>query len=638
MRAGVTAAADPGRLLDLCELGWAPALRDRVLVAEAEPEAHADMLPAVAGALLGRGADVVAGRWPACLLTAVVGTVATAYRRGSAWGVWWHARGRRSPSGDVSAAWDRAFRAAASVFGLAEFPDLSGDEALLAHTAVPDAFLEELASALAGAVGPEPSGPVALLLGRPEAVSFLGLCRHALGLDATDAMDATDATGAARGHGATATATDTGASTAEKPALPQRFLDAMAGLRDRHDRSASPHAAALAIEPFGRGPLLTGTGGPEISAAPSDVAGRLFVFAEDGAAVPESAALAPATVWLLYPVGAPPQAAGALRVVTQGSLPLLWTGWSLVEADLTDVSWLSPPEPGAVRRVVSGKSKPALVTGPPLAGLFHGAGRPVFAGAPVLRLPAGAEAWQVEVRDREGGVLARTRVRGTEQAAVETSVLWQSVSRPLLGAYTVRVSGGSGPGLVRTVAVAEGLAIERYPDVRLLRPDGLEPAEIVFHPGAGMTAIPAALTIGTACARARVEVVAGHRREGFLLEPPRLRVGVDSGSRHADTDAVHPLELDPAVLAGGGRLVVELPGSGRPAPLELVAGGQVVQTLRPHRDGGYNLRRVLDTAAGRRDTVLRLACGDRVATVAWIRERAASQDPWLPREGGSAQG
>ncbi len=107
-----------------------------------------------------------------------------------------------------------------------------------------------------------------------------------------------------------------------------------------------------------------------------------------------------------------------------------------------------------------------------------------------------------------------------------------------------------------------------------------------------------------------------------------MRVAVGDGNH--DADAVRPPRLEPLSMARGGRLFVEVPGLQRPPALDLVVGGHVVQTVHPHRDGGYNLRRVLDTTAARSEAVLRLLHGGRTATVAWILNTASPQDPWLP--------
>ncbi|NUR60692.1 MAG: hypothetical protein HOV87_18830 [Catenulispora sp.] len=628
MRAVLTAARDAHGLLDLCERAWAPALRGRVLVAEAEPERHGDLLAAASTALSGQDADTAAERWPASLLMAVVGTVCSRYCRGSVWGVWWRACGGRKPSFVVAEAWDCAFRNALSSFGLPVFAELSADDALLVHAGVPDAFLEELCSTLVGDTGKQASRPVALLLGRPEAAAFLARCRNAMVAirDSATTEDTED----------TEDTQDT--QDTEAAEIPQRLAKAMARFRAGRDHRGAAAGSALAIEPFGRGPLLVGADGLGVPATAAVKTGRLYVFSQDGVLVPEDVALSPGPAWLLYPVGAAPEAEGKLVVIAHGSLPLRWAGWSLVEADLRDVAWLRSREPGAARRVVGGRSKPVLVTGKPVQGLSHGAGRPVVVDAPVLRLPAGEVEWSVEVRGHGGGVLARERVRGAPETATETSGFWRRVPRPLLGQYSVRVGGANGPGLVRTVVVAEGLGIHWHPDVRLLRPDGLEPAEAVFHPGAGMTTVPAGLTFGTDRARLPVEAVTRQHREVFLVEPPRMRVRVDGGAYDHDAEAIRPPRLTTAGLAVAGRIFVELPGLARPPELDVVAGGRVVQRVRPHRDGGYNLRRILDTVAFHSDTVLRLVHDGREATVAWIHAPEPSQDPWLPGTTGAGRG
>lgn len=602
MRSGVTAARDTRRMLDLCEQGWAPALRGRALVAEAEPECHADMLPVVSAALIDHGPDTVAERWPACLLMAVVGGVVAGYSRGSAWSSWWRRRGRRPPSAAGIALWDRAFRHAAAEFGLAAFADLDGDQRLLAHSGVPDAFLAEFCTVLSSGGAEQVSAPVTLLLERPEAAAFVDGCRAAM-----------------------AVVEDGG--SAEEAGIPRRFSEAVALCHARGGREVLTGGSALVIEPFGRGPLLAGADGSAVPVAPDDLTSGLFVFEEDGAVVPEGAPL-PGTVWLLYPAGAPPETGGVGRIVTQGPLPVRWAGWTLVEQDLSDAVWLRGGDPGAVRRVVGGRDRPALVTGVPVEGLCHPTGRPVFGEPPALRLPAGDDGWSVEVRDRDGGILARERIRGVRDTAMETSAFWTAVPRPLLGEYSIRVGGRSGSGLIRSVVMAEGFVVACFPDVRLLCPEGLEPAEAVCHTVSGMTAVPMALALGGTCANLPVEAVTRHRREPFLVQPPRMRVRVEGLAY--DVEAVRPLRLDLAGLARAGRLFVELPGAARPPDLDVVAGGRVVQTVRPHRDGGYNLRRVLDTAASYSDTVLRLAYEGRTATVALMVDTAPSRDPWLP--------
>lgn len=82
MWTGAKAGPSPGALLDLFEQAWAARLAGRTLVAEAEPEAQADVMAAVRRALIAHTPETIARRWPACLLLALTEVVAAAYGQG----------------------------------------------------------------------------------------------------------------------------------------------------------------------------------------------------------------------------------------------------------------------------------------------------------------------------------------------------------------------------------------------------------------------------------------------------------------------------------------------------------------------------------------------------------------------------
>jgi hypothetical protein len=176
------------------------------------------------------------------------------------------------------------------------------------------------------------------------------------------------------------------------------------------------------------------------------------------------------------------------------------------------------------------------------------------------------------------------------------------------------------------VALAEGLEPVCRPAVRLLLDSGLEPAEALLDMAPGMTASPSALAFDQLTVRRSIGLVVREHSWQVVVTPPRLRVALDGGE---STDG-HPLCLSQGQLAGAGPLRIELPGARRAPDLELVAEGRTVQTLRPYRDGGYNLRRLLDTAAEHPGAELRLRHEGRSGLVAAI-ERAVADDPWLPR-------
>jgi hypothetical protein len=339
-------------------------------------------------------------------------------------------------------------------------------------------------------------------------------------------------------------------------------------------------------------------------------------------------------------VGAQPAVGGDFRVIAHGQLPPGWSGWRLVQVDLAQVAWLGEPEPGTARWAVKRRMRPALLAGAPIGGLAWqsaagSAGWPVHAAAPSIRLPALAATWVVEVRDSRGEVRAVSTLSGAADRPIDTCEFWHELPRPVLGVFTVRVGGPPGLGMVRTVAVAQGLRFTGHPELRLLQPDGLDPAEVVVLPPPGMTAIPAALSFDPDTPTKTLELATRHHRAQLAVTPPRMRVTIDGSQSGADTG--RPPRIHAGPMSGAGRLRVELPGARRPPVLEVRAGGRVVQTLAPHRDGGYNLARLRDTAAEHSDTVLTLTHDGRRATVAWLEGAAPpADDPWQPLRAGAA--
>ena len=432
--------------------------------------------------------------------------------------------------------------------------------------------------------------------------------------------------------------------------------DASADIGDRGE-----HSPRLVLEPFGRGPLLCSdtdsntesdadadanreAPGPG-PAVPGDAAGRLMAFDEDGRLIPETEPLPRDVVWLLHPADAAPTADRTLRAVLHGRLPLTWSGWVLVQVDLEDVSWIAPAGDTVTdRREVGGRSKPRLLTDAASDQTVITALRlvgddslGVHTSAPRLRLPAGALTWQVEIRRRGGPVLASHSLTGAADVPTDTDLLWRGLPRPLLGAYTVRVGGQPGRGLQRTVVLAEGLALVCHPAVRLLCPDGLEPSEVVPHPAAGMTSAPSALSFDAGTAARVLDLMTRDRRDRFTVTPPRMTASVDGADTPHAPDGPLRISLGRLATSTAPRITlhVTLPGARRAPALELIAAdGRTVQALEAYRDGGYNVRRLLDTAGELDDTVLALDHDGRRATVAWVDGRTgAADDPWLPRLG-----
>ena len=419
------------------------------------------------------------------------------------------------------------------------------------------------------------------------------------------------------------------ASTAEEAVLAHATAaeDPGGADGDPADRTGQAH-----LDPFGGGVLLTDDVSGETRAAlPEEVTAEdasLLAFDEDGALV--DGPLPAEAVWVLYPAGATLRSDAEVRTLVTSTLPLTWRGWRLVQVDLPGASWLAlgdEASAGTGRRLVRGRTRPVLRTGPPIPGVTTADGRPVFPSLPEVLLPPGAVLFRVEVRRTDSGAtLANVATTGD---AWRPGRLWRDVRRPLLGELTILVT----PGLRRTVVLAEGLGVTAYPAPRLTSPGGLQPAEAVISAPPGMTVSPSAATYPEETATREVTCVAGAVVARLAVTPPHLRLRIDPepGSGTAATGWHHagPLRLTQDDLWQGGLLRLDLPGTAPPPPVTVTAGGAPVQVLDPLRDGRYPLRRVLDTVAVHGDAELTITVGEgTVVTFATVSGTGPAHDPW----------
>ena len=418
----------------------------------------------------------------------------------------------------------------------------------------------------------------------------------------------------------------------------------------REDRSeaaghgqAAGQAAGLRLHPFGGGVLrLDAASGQTRAALPEEVAGtRLLAFYTDGEPVGQE--LPAEAVWVLYPATAELRSDIQPRILVASTLPLSWRGWRLVQLDLRGASWLAVGDTGAPdtgsrgpgdgeRRVVRGRTKPVLRTGPPIPGVTTVSGNPVFASPPQVLLPPGQDRWRVEARRAESAaVLASVTATGD---AWYPDALWRNAPRPLLGELAITVT----PGLRRVVVLAEGLGVTPYPLPRLTSAGGLEPAEAVISAPPGMTASPAAVAYGEDAVTREITCVAGTVTARLAVTPPhiRLRVDPEPGSGGAATPWHHagPLRLTSDDLWRGGALRIDLPGVAVPPPVTVTARNsdgtaeEPVQVLDPTRDGRYPLRRLLDTVSVHGHVGLAIAIGAAPVTIATISGASQGNDPW----------
>lgn len=346
-----------------------------------------------------------------------------------------------------------------------------------------------------------------------------------------------------------------------------------------------PEPPRRLVDPFGGG--ISGPVGED-----------LLVFAEDGREL--TADLPPGPVWVAHRRDGVLTSDGPLRMIAEGLLPFGWEQWRLALVSLEGGSWLAVAD--GRKRPVRGKAGPRLLPAEAVCGVSTPAGSTVLAGPPALWLPR--EDWRVTV----------ARAGGTAQRA-DPADPWALLPRPLLGTFTVTVSGADGRPKRHTVTIVEGLRGRYDPPVRLFEGDGLAPADVSFHTGPGLTATPQALTFTAAQTASRLTCVASGHSLVLTVCPPHMRVRVDQQWHTA------PPRLTPEHRW----LRLDLPGLANP-PIEVIAGGGVVQELTAHARGDYPLVRLRDTVRAHSEITLRVG-NITLATMSPPQRRAP--DPWL---------
>ncbi|GAA3442719.1 hypothetical protein [Planomonospora venezuelensis] len=594
-------------LLDLVERTWVHRLRRASLAAEIDAEAT--MAAAAAAALgevyrgLRRGSHHgLARRWPACVVVALSAVAATGYRSGSCWPAWWSATRYRGRAADAGA-FGEAFLTALGLLGLPGLPEQAGAGRyvgpIMMHAGVPTSCLAEFFRFLLTGRSDGLDEPVHRFMehGGDYAADLAERC-----LDLLDRLRAPE-------------------PDLEGLALPARVVDhALALVRDGLlDPTPEEERPQVLLAPFGQGVLLrlpeaagprtVTVGGETVPIRPGhpipvarpvasarihrddgvretgvrlvDPADPLLVFTENGRQVPAGRSLPADVFWAVFPGERELTADEPLRIVAESLLPPGWPGWRLVQVAPARASWIALD--GGPRRRVSGRDRPRVHVGEPVAGVTGADGSPVVTGLSVW-LPGGGATWSVEAR-RAGEVLFRGSFTPDRPVTI-TDVCGGTV----LGEITLTVRGPIGRGARRTVTIAEGLAVRYEPELRLLAPDGLQPATARLSGPAGTVTLDFGAT--------ETERACAYGAGRLVLTPPHMRIATD---RHGWRTA--PLRLAVEELDTIEWLRIDGPEGGT---LEVRAGGRAVQRVASSARGRHNPRRILDTVAACRGADLML--------------------------------
>jgi len=324
----------------------------------------------------------------------------------------------------------------------------------------------------------------------------------------------------------------------------------------------------------------------------------VLIFQENGDLLPTHMSLPPESVWVLYAL---PQGVSqpnfADKVLRTELPPLGWAGWHLALVDLsaaTDVR-LSAAHPVHAVRTQSR----ATLTSESEIGWLTAQGLPVNTARPTLHLPDNISAkWRLRIRDLETS-RNLVDIGLASHADVHDEVdPFATLPSPVVGRFEISVKGPFGRGLVRNLAMAEGLEVSPSEPWRLMSPAGLEVLDLDIS-GADLDVSPRLLTLDVQEQVVRVTIKHRDSSIDVTVAPPAmavatLRDGVatrwSSGVVRVPLEDCHEIDL----------LVRVKPGSAPPL-LEVRSGDREVQTVQPSAKSGlgyanYSLREAVDTA------------------------------------------
>ena len=332
----------------------------------------------------------------------------------------------------------------------------------------------------------------------------------------------------------------------------------------------------------------------------------LLAFGDDGELIASSLPLPAARVWMLFP-GEPPiiKATGAVEVVTETPLPPGWSGFCLVQVDLSDATAVSIH--GATRTVRKFESA-TITMGDPVHGVRVASGAPVFAELPRVNLPNGMinADWDVALLDGDGTVISRQRITGGD----DPNRMWEGLPRPLVGTYSLRVRGPWGRGATRTFSIVEGLSLSFAPTWRRFITGGLQPCVVKVNAADGVGLAQTQITFGERDREHSLRVSANSKCSSLIIAPPHMSVAYQSIGTSLGP-SVRPLSLTREDITEQlGELILDVGAAAEPT-LHVIAGSRVVQTVRNRlgRAGIYrfDLAQIIDTLRNHPQAALALS-------------------------------
>jgi hypothetical protein len=345
----------------------------------------------------------------------------------------------------------------------------------------------------------------------------------------------------------------------------------------------------------------------------------LLVFSDDCESIPHGLPLPATKIWMLFP-GEPEslRATGSIRVVAESPLPPRWSGFCLLQVDVSEASALSV---GGITRTVRKFESARVETAVPVSGVRTASGLPVVAELPRIHIPSSMTNadWDVTLHDSAGEVIVRKRITGSE----DPNSLWDSVPRPAVGTFAIRVRGPWGRGASRSFTVVEGLSISFKPGWRRFAPHGLQPCVAHMRAADGIDLSRAEIEFGERDREQKLRVGLNSEFRSLVVSPPHMTVAYQT-IEFSINPSVRPLTLmREDIRDSPGELILDIGAAAQPV-LHVIANNRVLQTIdaRCGRAGVYrfDLAGTTDTLRDHPQANLALS-DDGELTIATVRPR-----------------
>lgn len=324
----------------------------------------------------------------------------------------------------------------------------------------------------------------------------------------------------------------------------------------------------------------------------------VLFFQEGGELLPAHMALPPEPVWVLYALlGSDAKPAFGEHILRTELPPLGWTGWSLALVDLSDLQEvrLSPAHPAHSIRT---QSRATLATVSELSWVsMHGL--PVQTARPTLHLPDNISTqWRLRVTDLDSSDVLVDSMVDSHQEFHDALDPFAQISSPIVGRFEVSIKGPFGRGVLRNLALVEGLKLDPNHPWRPLSISGLKPLSLAIS-GYGLSCTPALLDFGSDTSSLPATIDSQGRTAELTVSPPAMAVAtLRSGIASRWSFGLVRIHLEDVA---DFQLLVKIQPDTPPSDLQIRVGDAIVQSVSPASKSGlgyanYALDVISDTA------------------------------------------